>query len=524
MGVDSGPSDIRRAEIVALLAVATSLAVGQPWDFGLRSCILSMQFATRLGLKAAERDTLYWYALLRFLGCNAENHALSDLFGDEIALSRRYLSTDTARPAEVLPLLVGMMWRAHADRGPLAALGAVAAGLLAGQSTGVLVAAGHCDVAQRLAVRLEFGDAVIEALGQGRERWDGKGLPRGLAGEQVMQAVRLVGLCQDVLMLMPLLGRDATLRRIADRQGIMYEPALVEAFLPIAGALLDDVEAADAWTDVLALEVGAPAHLDAQSADDAYLVIADFCDLKLPDAINHSRAVATLAETAGAALGLPADELLALRHAALLHDLGYAALPVRARGGHAAYRGAGGDIKLHPFHGEEMLMRLPALRRAAALVGRHHEAGDGSGYYRGLSGTALTSAARLLIAAEFYQTAREGRFGRPPLDASGAAAAMRAEVTAGHVDGDAAKAVLAAAGHKVPIKRRDLIAGLTNRELDILRLAATGLSTKQIGARLGISPKTADNHLQNLYPKIEVKTRAGATLFAIEHGLCALPK
>jgi DNA-binding NarL/FixJ family response regulator len=97
-------------------------------------------------------------------------------------------------------------------------------------------------------------------------------------------------------------------------------------------------------------------------------------------------------------------------------------------------------------------------------------------------------------------------------------------VTDGKLDGEAVKAVLSAAGHKVPVKKHQRVTSLTGRELEILRLVASGLSMKEIGERLGISPKTVDNHLQNLYPKIEVRTRAGATLFAIEHGLCNLPK
>src|SRR4029453_8746722 len=92
------------------------------------------------------------------------------------------------------------------------------------------------------------------------------------------------------------------------------------------------------------------------------------------------------------------------------------------------------------------------------------------------------------------------------------------------IDEEAAAAVLAAAGHKPPPVRRQLIAGLTERELDVLRLVARGKSMKEIGRALGISPKTVDNHLQHVYPKIAVKTRAGATLFAIEHGLAGPPE
>jgi len=100
-----------------------------------------------------------------------------------------------------------------------------------------------------------------------------------------------------------------------------------------------------------------------------------------------------------------------------------------------------------------------------------------------------------------------------------AAEELRREVRDGRIDGDAAAAVLAAAGHRVAVKR-ELVAGLTEREIDVLRAIARGQSMKEIARALGISPKTVDNHTQNLYAKIGVKTRGGATLFAIEHGLC----
>jgi DNA-binding NarL/FixJ family response regulator len=45
------------------------------------------------------------------------------------------------------------------------------------------------------------------------------------------------------------------------------------------------------------------------------------------------------------------------------------------------------------------------------------------------------------------------------------------------------------------------------------------LATKQVARRLGISPKTCDHHIQRVYGKLGVSTRAGATLFALEHGL-----
>jgi DNA-binding NarL/FixJ family response regulator len=87
------------------------------------------------------------------------------------------------------------------------------------------------------------------------------------------------------------------------------------------------------------------------------------------------------------------------------------------------------------------------------------------------------------------------------------------------VDPDLVAAVFDASGQ--PVEHIERPAGLTDREAEVLRLLARGLQTKQIAATLGISPKTADRHIQNVYGKIGVSSRAAATLFAMEHGLMA---
>ena len=143
---------------------------------------------------------------------------------------------------------------------------------------------------------------------------------------------------------------------------------------------------------------------------------------------------------------------------------------------------------------------------------------DGSGYPRGLPGSAISPLARILGAADAYQAMREERPHRPALTANDAAAELRTSVRAGHLDGDAVDAVLAAAGHRVP-RRQEGPAGLTAREVEVLRLVALGLSNKQIAARLVISPKTAGNHIEHIYSKIGANNRAAAGLFAMQQGL-----
>jgi len=95
---------------------------------------------------------------------------------------------------------------------------------------------------------------------------------------------------------------------------------------------------------------------------------------------------------------------------------------------------------------------------------------------------------------------------------------MLDEVRAGHLDSDATAAVLAAVGHRAP-KRREWPAGLTSREVEILRLVARGQFNKQIAANLTISPKTAGTHIEHIYTKLGVTNRALASLSASRLGL-----
>ncbi len=80
-------------------------------------------------------------------------------------------------------------------------------------------------------------------------------------------------------------------------------------------------------------------------------------------------------------------------------------------------------------------------------------------------------------------------------------------------------AVLAAAGQGQPAKRKELVAGLSEREVEVLRLAARGHAIKAIAQQLQVAPKTVDNHIQHIYGKTGLATRAAATLFAMEQGL-----
>ena len=144
---------------------------------------------------------------------------------------------------------------------------------------------------------------------------------------------------------------------------------------------------------------------------------------------------------------------------------------------------------------------------------------DGSGFHRASPGTALSLSARILAAADAYQAMTEPRPHRSALAAEEAAAELRREVRAGWLDGDAVHAVMAEAGHRVPPARRERPAGLSAREAEVLRLLARVFSNRIMAKQLSLSYDTVKHHIQHIYDKTGVSTRAGATLFAMEHSL-----
>lgn len=498
---------------------ATDLAIGQPVEYALKSCVLGMRLAAMLGLRGDALGEVYSHALLRYVGCNAETDAMAALFGDEIELRRALSPLDVGDPAQLLPVLLRAIVRAQSDQPLGAMVWRVLKGVVTSKSETVAGFRAHCETAQRFARRFGFDDATVRQLGQFAERWDGKGFPNGLRGEAVAPAVRVVTLAQDAVVLREAHGLEAMLLMLRKRRGKAYDPRMIDVFVSGAGELTADLDAASSWDTVLGLEPEPHVWLSEQGFDEACLAMADFADIKSPFTFGHSRAVAALAADAGRERGLPPADVTTLRRAALLHDIGQVAIS----SGIFAKVGALSDserekIRLHPYHAERILARPAPLRSLAQVVAGHHERADGSGYHRGTRGEA-SPLVKILAAAEVYQALIEARPHRPAFGAEQAASMLRTEAREGRLDAEAVAAILTAAGHRVPPVRRELLAGLTAREVEVLRLLARGQTMKEIGASLGISPKTADNHIQNLYAKIGVRTRAGATLFAIEHGL-----
>jgi HD-GYP domain-containing protein (c-di-GMP phosphodiesterase class II) len=505
------------AELVATFALGQDNAFGQPLGAQLRSCLIAMRIADVIDLAEADRETVYWVAQLRYVGCSGHAHETAVVFGDEVALRSRSLVNDLTDPKVVLGEIVR-----HAGAGQSGPRRTrdVLAMLAGGREYMKMNFRAGCEVADALLERLDMSAAVRVSLRHTFERWNGKGLPDGVGGENIPLPMRIVHLSQDMEVIARIRGCDQAIDAARQRRDNTYDPRLVDAFLPVVVEVIESLDKLDPWDAALAAEPGRRRELRDAEFDRALLVAADFVDLKSPYTAGHSRGVAELSAGAATELGCDSGEVRRLRAAGLLHDLGRMGIPnsIWDKPGPLT-RSELDRVQLHPLLGEQMLRRSAGLAPLAPIAACHHERLDGAGYAKGLTATALSRPARILAAADRYHAMVEPRAHRPAHSPDQAAVALRAAASSGELAGDVVEAVLASAGHRARRHRPARPAGLTERELDVLRLVARGMSTKQVAAELVISAKTADHHIQHIYAKIGVSTRGAAALFASEHDL-----
>jgi HD-GYP domain-containing protein (c-di-GMP phosphodiesterase class II) len=505
---------LRLAEAAGALSLATDLAMGQPLEHGLRTAMLGLRIAQAMDLCDDDQVTVFYVGLLHFAGCTAESQIDARFFGDELAARPQMMAAFLGSRLELVSTGMRVAYRGSTPLQRMAGMARSAMGVAEFRKW----ARTHCDVARLLGARMGLSEPIQQALRHLYERWDGKGMPGDLRGGQIPLAVRLMQVAQDADMAWQHGGPELAGRVLAARSGSGLDPRGVTAFLSLGGRAFDGMDAASIWDEAMLAEPGPQPAMTDQRLDACLSAIADFADMKSMWTIGHSRGVASLTRQAAIAAGLPAGEVLMLSRAALVHDIGRVTVPfgVWAKPGPLT-RGEREQVRLHAYHSERVLDAAEGLRPLALLAGAHGERYDGSGYHRGSRAGDLPFGAWLLAAADCYQAMREDRAYRPALAPAAAAHELSIEADKGRLAPEAVNAVLSAAGQAPrPVPRP---AGLSERECEVLGLLARGLATKQIARQLGISAKTCDHHIQRLYGKVGVSSRAGATVFALEHGL-----
>jgi len=463
-------------DAVKALAFVGDLSMGQPIDHSARTAWIAAQLAAAVGCDAPSRSHAAYVSLLRWSGCTANAPEFAELMGDDVGGREAMLAAGL--PAH----LVGSIT-------PLVQI--------------------HCEVSGDVARTLGMPVAVERALRLIFEHLDGSGRPQGLRGAEIPVEVGIVNAASDLEIFSRVYDLQRALSLLTVRAGTHYAGELVEAARRDGADWLHTLEQRPGCVDEAPAADGGSTSLE---------LIADVIDLKLPWLTGYSRRVAETAMGCGQRLGLGEDALRRLRRAALIHGIGRAAVP------NAIWNQPGPPseaamerLRLVPYWTARAARRIGSLAEEAELASQVDERLDGSGWFRGASGAALGTEARILAAAAelaMLQTQRPGWAGLGPDEAW---RTLQAQAARGRFD---AAVVQALGDGPVPAPRDAEPAGLlTGREVEVLRRISHGESNKEAARTLGISPSTVRAHLENIFRKLECTTRAAATLKALTLGV-----
>jgi HD-GYP domain-containing protein (c-di-GMP phosphodiesterase class II) len=519
LGTGDLPARFRLADLLAGLSVACDLGFGLPPEEAMRSCLVATALARKMELGEDVVSDTFYTALLLHVGCTGFAHETTALFGDELAVLGTVARTNVADPREIVTKVVPVAIR---GRGLVAKARTAGYAVVRGQAFGKAFDTGSCEVASRTAQRIGLGEGVQQALYDTGEWWKGGNAPRGIRGEDIAVPARVARVAADAVALDDIGDVEVVVDGVRRRAGITLDPSVVEAFLENAGEVIAEASAGDPRERVLQMEPEPVAQRRTADLREVAAAFGDIADLKTPFTHGHSGDVASLATQAAKGLRLDPRTVSRLEVAALLHDVGRAAVSniVWEKPGPLT-RAEWEQVRMHTYHSERILATSRSLEPMAPTAGMHHERLDGSGYHRGSRAREVPLAARVLAAADAFQAMTQARPHRAAFPPEQAAEELRREGRAGRLDSDAVAAVLDAAGQKRG-RRSDLRpGGLSEREIEVVRLVADGCSNPEIARRLVISRRTAEHHVQNVYTKLGVASRPAVALFALEHDLLA---
>ena len=516
-------SRLRFADLLGGLSIVADLGFGLPPQEAMRTCLVSTALARRMGLDDDDVRDAFYVPLLMHVGCISMAHETAAALGDDLAVNRAVTLTDLGDPDDfgrtLIPELTRGMTAAERSR--------VTEYVLAyGIELGRRYDTASCEVARATARRIGLPESTQRALHEVTEFWRGGSAPQGLGGDQIAVAARVARVAADAVFFDDVGGAERAAAAVKRRAGGVLDPEIVDTFLADVDHLLAEAGGGTGDPRDRILEVEPEPVRECNAGDLARVAAAfgDLADLKSPYFHGHAATVARLAVAAGEQVGLGPASLHRLEVAALLHDVGRVGISnaLWEKEGPLT-RAEWEQVRMHAYHSERVLATAEALEPMAVIAGMHHERLDGSGYHRCSTTKDIGVEARLLAAADTFAALSQPRSYRAAFTPTDAAEVLSAEARAGRLDRDAVTAVLAEAAERRGRRPVDLRpAGLTDREIQVLGLMAQGCSNAVIGERLFVSRRTAEHHVQNVYTKIGVSSRAAATLFAVQHDL--LPK
>lgn len=510
------------AVLLCALSFATSLGLSERLEHGLNSAYIGLRLVDALNLPSEEREAIFFGALLKDVGCTACSAGFSAFFPDDelmprsdfilvdstrlndiIAWFSRNVPTDSHFPSRISRLLSFLV-----QCGPVVKE----------------VMRGHCEIAELFARRLGFPEYVQSTLRLQWERWDGKSLAYGLKGTAVPVAARILHAALTLELAYGFGGPEASRALAREQRGARFDPEVVDAFLTLEkqANFWQTLDHESAKSVILAMQPPTSANrMMANQIEVVCEALADFVDIKTYGSWNHSRIVAEVAVGMGSYLGLEGAEQTKLRCAALVHDIGNVAIPLRIlEKGDNRSASEWEYYRLHSYYTQRVLERVEPLQELAPAAAAAHEWINGQGYHRQLIGEQIPLIGRILAVADTYaQLVQQQGDQVEPADALHK---MRLLVGT-QFDGACYDALAASltGSHRVKrtMPKRRQLGDLTEREAELLRLLAQGQSNPQIAKALVISRKTVEHHLEHIYNKIGVTCRTSAVVYAVQHGI-----
>jgi HD-GYP domain-containing protein (c-di-GMP phosphodiesterase class II)/DNA-binding CsgD family transcriptional regulator len=476
-------------QALGCLAFAGDLGMGQPVDHSPRTALLAYRISEIVTNNAKMSAMSVTLALLRWAGCTANAREFSDLFGDDIAGRAAFIENRN-------PFL--------GAKSPTEKIGALLQPL----------ALAHCEAVAEIAEQLGFPPEIGFAALDFFENWDGYGLPNGKRKEHISLLAQIVRIAGELEVLARVYGLDKALQILETHAGTHHDPALYVLLRHNASRWIVEIEQLSPWQEAALIACGVANDIK-PTIESIVILLADHSDLKAPADFRLSRRAAFIGSQIAEAANLPLMTMETVRLGALLHGLGRSAVPNATLERKSPLSESDVEyMRLVPYWTGRILRRAPALNNEAALAMNAFERLDGSGYPRGLGGGDNSPAMRIVQTSVKIATLEAST-----IDLDSIRVIVERDVNEGRLDRLFAFAGLSVLGFKKIGEFEHLqyhgSAALTEREKDVLTNLARGLSNKEIARALGISPKTAGSHVENIYRKLGVNSRAAAALKAV---------
>jgi putative nucleotidyltransferase with HDIG domain len=440
-------------ELISAMSFALDLTEGAVPGHALRSCVLGMRIAQRMGLPQDQMSDLYYALLLKDIGCSSNAAHMDQIVrGEDEKVQAEVRAAVQAEVwadirAEVKAALdmaevpktqgpklsnLRFLWKTKRPEEPVEAKSRIRLAPVRSTRNRVKI---HGDRGASIISKIGLGDATSEAVKALDEHWDGTGFPGRWRGDQIPLLARIAAVAQHLDVFASGEGPDHAIAVLKQRSGRWFDPEIVRAVASLhrtrelwkdSLAIIPEQEIRAA---VLALEPRENLYLGPDEIDRVCEAFSDVTDAKSPFTVDHSMGVTDAALRIAQTLGLGLDRTVLVRRAALLHDIGKLRIPnsiLHKQGKLTVEEFL--IVKEHPALTRRILGRIPAFRELANVAGAHHEKLDGTGYPNQLNAKDLCLEARVVAVADVYAALSEVRPYRESLDIGQVTEIMKKEL------------------------------------------------------------------------------------------------